>query len=293
MTPAPTPAARPPVERSPARAFPKITPSGAAETRPRGAERAADQPDGPTRSEEKRTRKEQETRQRAERDAAKRAQKQKEEQERKEKAERERKEKQDREEKAKAERAREEQEKRERKEKEEGEEGERKAKRAEEETPERSAKPDAPWIRRIPAASGATLPATEPTFDLSDNPSSTIRRLEKRWQEAIKGHDAEAVDELLADDFVAISATGRQASKARILRDIRNDKNQYRSARVQKMKVRVVDSKTVVVSGIATEAGEKEDGEEFSSARAFTDTWKLRGERWQCVRSQAEALPSR
>ena len=115
--------------------------------------------------------------------------------------------------------------------------------------------------------------------------------MENRWQAAIRAHDAEALGKLLDDDFSGTSASGRTASKAKMLRELKEDKSTYRSVRTKEVSVRTVRPGVAVVTGIATESGTKEDGQKFSAARHFTDTWKLRDGTWKCVSSQVRKLP--
>ncbi|MCA1659543.1 MAG: nuclear transport factor 2 family protein [Verrucomicrobiaceae bacterium] len=120
-----------------------------------------------------------------------------------------------------------------------------------------------------------------------------MRGLEAKWQDAVKAKDVDALEQLLAEDFVGISVDGERASKEGMLRALRNDKHQYRSARAQKMKVRRIRPGLMEVTGIATESGTTADGRRFDSARAFVNRWRSRGGNWECVRSEASELPKR
>ena len=162
--------------------------------------------------------------------------------------------------------------------------------------PVRALERGTPFIRRLPAEPNPGARASRPTFDLSDGnwaTAATIRSLEKRWQNAIKNRDVDALDRLLADNFSGTSVNGGEASKERMLSLLRADKNTYRSARVQRMSVRNMGPSTAVVTGVATESGVTEDGRKFDVARRFTNTWKLRDGRWQCVASRVTQLPDR
>jgi ketosteroid isomerase-like protein len=123
--------------------------------------------------------------------------------------------------------------------------------------------------------------------------AATIRSLEKRWAAAIKNGDVKTLDVLLADNFSGTSATGAEASKARMLALLRRDKNVYKSARVHGMSVRNLGPSTAVVTGTATESGVTEDGRKFRVSRRFTNTWRQRGGRWQCVSSRVTEAPAR
>ncbi len=148
---------------------------------------------------------------------------------------------------------------------------------------------------RKPRAETATETSTprryrRPTFDLTESnwiTNATLRSLENKWQDAVKDHDADALDKLLSDNFVATSVNGQSGSKERILRAIRNDKNVYRSARARKMTIKMKRPGVAVVTGTAVQSGTKESGEKFSSTIQFTDTWKLRNGEWVCIASEA------
>ena len=174
------------------------------------------------------------------------------------------------------------------------------------EAPVRAVEPRSPSSRRVaPSRSGANEedddeerispppPRSARALDYWDeDPGSTIKTLEKKWQKAITNKDLDTIDELLARDFVATSSTGKVGSKSTLLNLIRRDKNEYKSADVRGMSVRMLGPKVAVVTGIATERGTTADVKIFNNSRRFTDTWMLRNEKWQCVASQATEVPS-
>lgn len=131
--------------------------------------------------------------------------------------------------------------------------------------------------------------ASRPTFDLSESSwvvAVTLRSLESRWEDAVKNHDSRALSKLMSSNFEASSANGVDASKSRILSLLERDKNVYRSARAHGMRVRSLGGGTAVVTGVSSEGGETAGGKKFSVSREFSDTWKLRDGRWQCVASR-------
>jgi len=149
-------------------------------------------------------------------------------------------------------------------------------------------------IRRAPTSRPDESPVRRPTFDLSRASWGTaisIRSLENKWQAAIKRHDINAIDQLLAEDFQATSSTGRKAGKATLLAELRKDENAYRSTRAQGMTVRSLGPDVAIVTGTATESGTTADGRQFTVSRRFTDKWERRNGRWQCVASEVSRLP--
>jgi len=170
----------------------------------------------------------------------------------------------------------------------------RSGRRALKEEPVRAMEPRKPWVRRLPAEQNEGPGAFRPTIDLSDGrwaTVSSIRSLENKWQIAIKNHDVETIERLIADDFVGTSSTGTTGSKATLLRQLRTDTNDYKSARARGMSVEITRPGVAVVTGTATEAGIKENGERFKSSRQFTDTWKFKNGRWQCISSKVTPSP--
>lgn len=133
-----------------------------------------------------------------------------------------------------------------------------------------------------------------PTFDLSQRTkgsvASTLRALENRWAKAIRDRDEKTVAQLVADDFVGTSSTGKVGSKSTLVSAVRRDKNEYKSATARGMSVRSLGPDAAVVTGIASEAGTTPDGKRFKVSRRFTDTWRERNGKWQCVSSHATAI---
>lgn len=151
-------------------------------------------------------------------------------------------------------------------------------------------RPRRPWDESF-------VPATpsRPTFDLSrrgsGSVSSTLRGLKNRWQTAIMNGDAKTIAELAADDFVGTSATGRIPSKSALLAAVRKDKNVYKSVKARGMSVRSLGPGVAVITGIASRTGTTPDGKPLRTSIRFTDTWRSRGGRWQCVASRATEIP--
>lgn len=120
-----------------------------------------------------------------------------------------------------------------------------------------------------------------------------MRGLENRWQNAIVKHDLATIDELIADDFVGTSATGRLGSKSTLLYEVKRDANTYTSATTRNLTARTYGGRVVVIAGISKESGTTSDGRSFSDSRRFTDTWMERGGKWQCIASHATQLPKK
>jgi len=100
-------------------------------------------------------------------------------------------------------------------------------------------------------------------------------------------------EELVADDFVGTSSSGKVGNKQTMLAEIRKDKNSYTSASSEEMTVHSFGPDVAVVTGIARETGKSPSGKTFSQAYRFTDTWVRRDGKWKCVAASAMAIPKK
>jgi ketosteroid isomerase-like protein len=132
-----------------------------------------------------------------------------------------------------------------------------------------------------------------PASEGEDDIASKIKALEQRWEGSFKTHDISVVEELVADDFVGTSSSGKVGNKATMIAQAKQDKNVYTSAVSEDMVVRTFGPNVAVVTGVARETGKTPAGKAFSHAYRFTDTWVERNGQWQCVAAQAMALPKK
>jgi len=117
-----------------------------------------------------------------------------------------------------------------------------------------------------------------------------VRELENRWLNALQTHDTAAVEQLVADNYIGVSSSGRFVNKAGLLAEIRKDTNQYESATNARMDVRV-HGDTAVVVGTTRQSGKDAAGKPFTYMARWTDTWALRDGRWLCIASQSMQVP--
>ena len=106
-------------------------------------------------------------------------------------------------------------------------------------------------------------------------------------------HDISVIEELVAEDFVGTSSSGKVGNKATMISEARKDKNVYASAVSEDLIVHIFGPNIAVVTGVARETGKTPAGKAFSQAYRFTDTWIERNGRWQCVAAHAMALPKK
>jgi ketosteroid isomerase-like protein len=123
--------------------------------------------------------------------------------------------------------------------------------------------------------------------------ASQLEAHEKRWEASFATHDVSVTEELVAEDFVGTSSSGKVGNKATMIAEVSKDKNVYTSAVSEDMIVHSFGPKVAVVTGIAREVGKAPSGKAFSQAYRFTDTWVERDGKWQCVAASAMAIPKK
>jgi ketosteroid isomerase-like protein len=133
-----------------------------------------------------------------------------------------------------------------------------------------------------------------PTADQTETDiASKLKALEQRWEGSFMSHDLSVLEQLVAEDFVGTSSSGRVGTKASMIAEARKDKNVYASAISSDMVVHTFGPNVAVVTGIVRETGKTPSGKAFSQTFRFTDTWMERNGEWQCVAASALAFPKK
>ena len=176
---------------------------------------------------------------------------------------------------------------------------EEKAEAAAEATPASTAKPAATAVKPAEErdVSESAKPREEKPEPEAPSPrggiASRLKALETKWETSKINHDVTVIKELVADDYVGTSSSGKVGNKSTLMSEARKDKNIYDSAVARSMSVRTYGPRVAVVVGVAKETGKTKDGKKFSHSYRFTDTWMQRNGRWQCIASHAVAIPKR
>ena len=159
-------------------------------------------------------------------------------------------------------------------------------------SPKPSASPSAsPKSSTAEKTSASTTPAKETSTAVmpvkKSTPEATLREIEDKWEASIKMHDPAVAQAYLANDFRGVSSKGKVMTKANLLSELKKDSDTYTSTKNGKLDVRVFGGQFAVVMGTSTEIGKDKSGKAFNRSFRWTDTWLLRGDKWQCVASQA------
>jgi ketosteroid isomerase-like protein len=111
-----------------------------------------------------------------------------------------------------------------------------------------------------------------------------LLKLEDEFARAVVTNDADALNRLLADDWIIVEPDGGMIDKARFLGVIRSGALSHESMESIDLRVRVYGN-TAVVTGLTTSKG-KFMGQDFTSCERATDIFVKQADRWQCVFTQ-------
>jgi ketosteroid isomerase-like protein len=118
----------------------------------------------------------------------------------------------------------------------------------------------------------------------------SVKDMENAWEAAVAKHDAASVEGFIATDFVGVSSKGKFIDRADSIGEFKKDKDTYKSAKNEKLNVKMFGPNVTVVTGRAREVGTGKDGKAFDRTFLYTDTWVMRGGKWQCVASQVSKI---
>jgi ketosteroid isomerase-like protein len=141
-----------------------------------------------------------------------------------------------------------------------------------------------------PAAASAAKPATAAPATKMTGKNMGVRDMEDAWEAAVGKHDYATVDGYIAADFTGVSSKNKFVGRSEILSEYKGDKDTYKSAKNERLNVKMYGNNVAVVTGRAREVGTGKDGKAFDRTFLFTDTWMMRGGKWQCVASQSSKI---
>jgi len=119
---------------------------------------------------------------------------------------------------------------------------------------------------------------------LANTMEEELLKLEDEFARAVAGNDADALDGLLANDWIIVEPDGSIIDKARFLGVIRSGALSHESMESTDLRVRLYGN-TAVVTALTTTKG-KFMGQDFASCERATDIFVKQTDRWQCVFTQ-------
>jgi ketosteroid isomerase-like protein len=140
------------------------------------------------------------------------------------------------------------------------------------------------------AKPAAAKPAAAAAAPKAAAKNMSVKEMENAWEAAVAKHDAASIDGFIAADFVGVSSKNKFINRSDVLGEYKKDKDTYKSAKNEKLNVTMFGPSVTVVTGRAREVGTGKDGKAFDRTFLFTDTWMMRGGKWQCVASQINKI---
>lgn len=152
------------------------------------------------------------------------------------------------------------------------------------------AKAAAPKTAAPAAASTTAKPAAAAPASKMPAKNLNPKDAENAWEAAVAKHDYATVEGYVASDFAGVSSKNKFVGRSEMLSDFKGDKDTYKSAKNERLNVKMYGNNVAVVTGRAREVGTGKDGKAFDRTFLFTDTWMMRGGKWQCIASQASKI---
>ena len=129
----------------------------------------------------------------------------------------------------------------------------------------------------------AVLVATGTMAFAQGSVEKALLDLEQQWVKAQLAGNAQALEPILAADFVSLQSDGTIQAKAVYVAN--TTKTKWQASAVSDLKVQL-HGDSAVVTGIWTGKGTDPAGKAFDSRERFADTWvKMPDGKWQCVAS--------
>ena len=154
--------------------------------------------------------------------------------------------------------------------------------------PAKAAKTETAATTTTAAKPAAAAPAASNANMSGKNMS--VKDMENAWEASVGKHDLATVEGFVAADFMGVSSKGKFVNRSEMLSEYKGDKDTYKSAKNEKLNVKMYGPNVAIVTGRAREIGSGKDGKAFDRTFLFTDTWLMRGGKWQCVGSQINKI---
>jgi ketosteroid isomerase-like protein len=114
--------------------------------------------------------------------------------------------------------------------------------------------------------------------------AETVKQVERDWTDAMKSADADKLNQIIADDWVALGPDGTTETKQAFIADYKSGKSKTESYDFGPMNVKVLGN-VAVVQGSDTEKSTS-GGKDSSGKYVWMDVFVKRDGKWVAVRSQ-------
>ncbi len=125
------------------------------------------------------------------------------------------------------------------------------------------------------------------TYAGSANVEQQLKNLENEWTKAALAGNGDALEPLLADDFVNISSDGKVTNKSETVAQAK--KSKWEISEISDLQV-TQHGDSAVVTGIWRGKGTDATGKAVDTRERWADTWVKKNGKWQCVSSASAPI---
>jgi ketosteroid isomerase-like protein len=143
--------------------------------------------------------------------------------------------------------------------------------------------------RRLFAATALLALVLTPAAALAADTGKELEDLERKLVTAIASGDLATYDQIVADDYVAFQASGRESMKAEILASYRSGSLHYTGLEIFDVRARVFGD-TAVVSA-KTKGMRREGDHDVPNRVRYVRVYAKRDGRWRAVTQMSALLP--
>lgn len=120
-----------------------------------------------------------------------------------------------------------------------------------------------------------------------------IELLETQWKKAILANDTEAMDHLLSEDYLGITATGQVVTKPQQLDRMRTHNVEITSLTVSDVKIKLISEHAAIVTSLAQVEGTNEGRPLHGSFRYTRVYQRVPNDGWRITSFEATHIPRR
>jgi ketosteroid isomerase-like protein len=120
-----------------------------------------------------------------------------------------------------------------------------------------------------------------------------IELLETQWKKAILANDTEAMDHLLSEDYLGITATGQVVTKPQQLERMRTHNIEITSLTVSDVKIKLISQHAAIVTSLAQVEGTNEGRPLHGSFRYTRVYQRVPNNGWRITSFEATHIPRR
>jgi len=124
---------------------------------------------------------------------------------------------------------------------------------------------------------------------LGEDASVAVASLERELVDAIARTDLAAYDRIVADDYIAYEASGKESTKPEIVESYRSGTRHYSDLKIFDVRARVYADTAVVTA--RTEGFRREGQKDVPNRVRYIRVYARRGGTWRAVAQMAAPLP--